>query len=142
MKDVTPHRRRQRSPLMVGLVLIAIGALLLLMNLGYRIPFFLWDFWFVALLVLGLVGLLAPSRHLSRSGGMWLFATGLYCGIGELHLFGLGWGSAWPIFIIALGINFMFMPKCRDQVAPDEHTGSDGGTPGRAGHGRSTPGVS
>ncbi|HEY4368149.1 MAG TPA: DUF5668 domain-containing protein [Steroidobacteraceae bacterium] len=107
MKDLTPYRRR-RSPLIAGLILIAIGVVLLCMNLGYRIPLAMWQFYPGVLIALGLLGIVAPSRHLSRSGGIWLLAAGMYCAIGEFSLFDLGWGSAWPIFIIAYGIEVVF----------------------------------
>jgi hypothetical protein len=115
MKDVTPRRRRRRSPLIAGLVMIAIGAILLSVNLGYGVPWTLLQYYPVILLVLGLIGTLAPSRHLSRSGGIWLLAAGIYCGVSEFNLLGLGWGSAWPLFIIAYGLEVVFGTRCLDR---------------------------
>ena len=105
MKNATPHRRRQGSPLVAGIILILLGALLLALNLGLGFPLSLWEYWPFLLMAPGLVGVIVPSRHLSRSGGIWLLATGVYCEIGASGLFGLGWFSAWPIFIIAYGLD-------------------------------------
>jgi hypothetical protein len=111
MKDVTPRCPRHRSPLLMGITLILVGALLLLINLGFGVPPGLWRYWPLAPIALGVVGIVAPTRHLRRSGGIWMLASGLYCQIGTLHLFDLGWSSAWPIFIIAAGLSVIVDPK-------------------------------
>jgi hypothetical protein len=64
-----------------------------------------------------------PSRHLDRSGGIWLLATGLYCLVGVFELFGLGWGSAWPIFVIAAGLSFLVRDGARERRTPDASGG-------------------
>ena len=109
MNQPSPQfRRRRRSHLVLGLFLLVIGGVLLAANLGYGIPWGILLYWPIVLMVLGILGLVAPSRHLSRSGGMWLFASGLYCQIGMTNWFGLGWWNAWPIFVIAAGIDLIF----------------------------------
>lgn len=108
MEDVTPTRPRHRSPLVLGIILIVLGVVLLALNLGFGLPLSLWQYWPFALIVPGLVAIVLPSRHLSRAGGIWLLATGIYCEIGVTGLFDLGWFSAWPIFIIAYGLDVIF----------------------------------
>jgi hypothetical protein len=122
MNDVTPQRRRPGSPLVAGIILIVLGALLLALNLGLRFPLSLFDYWPMALIVPGIVAVTMPSRHLSRSGGIWLVATGLYCEIGLTGWFGLGWFSAWPIFIIAYGLDVIFESRgtSRDDPVPGD----------------------
>src|SRR5262245_50643142 len=101
MKDVTPHDRRGSS-LIVGIVFLLIGGLLLAINLGYGVPRTVLDYWMyypVVLIALGLLGVVSPSRHMRRAGGIWLLATGIYCFIGQFDPFeSLSWGNAWPIF--------------------------------------------
>jgi len=92
----------------MGVVLISIGALLLALNLGWGLPLAFWDYWPLLLIVPGLVAVLAPTRHLTRSGGIWLLAAGIYCQICVSDLFGLGWFSAWPVFVIAYGVDIIF----------------------------------
>lgn len=108
MNDLDPQNRRRRSHLVLGFFLLLVGGILLAANLGYGIPWDILLYWPILLLVMGLVGLVAPSRHLRRSGGLWLFAWGLYCQIGLTDWFGLSWRSAWPIFVIAAGIDLIF----------------------------------
>lgn len=107
MRNVTRHRHRQGSPLVAGILLILLGGLLLALNLGLGIPWGLREYWPFLLIVPGLVGMVVPSRHLSRKGAVWLLAAGLYWEICLTGLFGLGWFSAWPIFVIAYGVEVM-----------------------------------
>src|SRR5262245_11522221 len=111
-----PHEPRRSSGLILGLVFLVIGGLFLAINLGAEVPQFVWEYWMyypVILIALGVIGIITPSRHLRRSGGIWFLAAGIYCLIGTFHLFSLGWGSAWPIFIIAHGLNIIFVRRDR-----------------------------
>ena len=93
MEDLKPHRHAGRSRLVLGLFLLALGGLMLAVNLGYGMPIGWWQYFPVPLIALGLWGLVLPSRHLDRSGGVWLLATGLYCLIGVFDCSDLGWGG-------------------------------------------------
>jgi hypothetical protein len=108
MNDLQPNFRRRRSHLVLGVFLLLVGGILLAANLGYGVPWDILLYWPILLMVLGLIGLVAPSRHMRRSGGMWLFVSGLYCQIGMTHWFDLGWWNAWPLFVIAAGIDLIF----------------------------------
>lgn len=107
MNESSEQPGRRRSPLVVGLILIVVGAILLAVNLGWGLPLALWNFWPVFLILPGLVAIFTPSRHLTRSGGVWLVAWGVYCQISQLDLWGLGWFTAWPIFVIAYGLDIV-----------------------------------
>lgn len=119
MEDPKPHRNAHRSRLVLGLFLLALGGLMLAINLGYQLPIAWWRFFPVPLIALGLWGLVLPSRHLDRSGGIWLLATGVYCLVGVFGLIGLGWGTAWPIFVIAAGLSFLVRDVTRGRRARD-----------------------
>ena len=108
MNELPAETRRRRSHLVLGVFLLLIGGILLAGSLGYGVPWDILLYWPILLMALGLVGLVAPSRHMTRSGGMWLFVSGLYCQIGLTHWFGLGWTSAWPLFVIAAGVDLIF----------------------------------
>ena len=88
---------------------------MLAVNLGYQMPLAWWRYFPVPLIALGLWGIVMPTRHLDRSGGIWLFATGVYCLVGVFGMFGLGWGTAWPIFVIAAGLSFLFRDAARER---------------------------
>jgi cell wall-active antibiotic response 4TMS protein YvqF len=124
MEDLKPHRHAGRSRLVLGLFLLALGGVMLAINLGYEMPIGWWRYFPVPLIALGLWGLALPGRHLDRSGAIWLLATGLYCLIGIFNLFSLGWGTAWPIFVIASGLSFLVRDVAR------EHRGHTPGAPG------------
>jgi hypothetical protein len=94
--------------LVIGVYLLAIGALLLASNLGYDVPGELWSYWPFLLLGLGAVKLLWPESAEERAGGFWLVATGAYAWISIWNLFGLDWGSAWPLFLVAGGLAIVF----------------------------------
>ena len=106
MSDVST-RNSNRSRLVLGIFLIVLGAVLLAANLGYELPYGWWRFYPLVFVAFGLLGLFMPSRHLDRSGGVWLLATGVYCAIGVYDLFALGWTGGWPVFVIAAGATFM-----------------------------------
>jgi hypothetical protein len=103
----SPTHYRRRSPLVAGIILIVIGAVLLALNLGLGLPLAVWNAWPVFLIVPGLLGLISPSRHLTRSGGVWLLASGIYCQLAVTDWLGLGWFSAWPVFVIAYGLDII-----------------------------------
>lgn len=123
MEELKPHRNAHRSRLVLGLFLLALGGLMLAVNLGYQLPIAWWRYFPVPLMALGLWGLLVPSRHLDRSGGVWLLAIGLYCLVGVFELFGLGWGTAWPILVIASGVSFLVRDVARERRARDASGG-------------------
>jgi peptidoglycan/LPS O-acetylase OafA/YrhL len=106
MSDVST-RNSNRSRLVLGIFLIVLGAVLLAANLGFELPYGWWRFYPFIFIVFGALGLFMPSRHLDRSGGVWLLAIGVYCAIGVYDLFDLGWTGGWPVFVIAAGASFM-----------------------------------
>ncbi len=81
-----------------------LGGYLLLSNLGYGLPFSLRHFLPVPFLAVGMWGLAFPNRHVGRDTGAWALMLGLYFACSVYHLFGLSWGSAWPILLVGLGM--------------------------------------
>ena len=121
MEDLKPHRHAGRSRLVLGLFLLALGGVMLAVNLGYEMPTGWWRYFPVPLIALGLWGLVVPSRHLDRSGGIWLLATGLYCLVGVFRLFGLGWGTRLADLRHRFGLELPG-PRLRSR-APRPHAG-------------------
>jgi hypothetical protein len=119
MTEVPSRPYRNRSRLVLGVFLLALGAVMLAANLGYRLPLGWWQFFPIPFIALGLWGIILPNRHLDRSGGVWLLAIGLYCLIGVFDLLGLGWTGGWPIFVMAAGLSFMLhRHSVRDDSSP------------------------
>ncbi|HEU4655569.1 MAG TPA: hypothetical protein VFS47_16395 [Steroidobacteraceae bacterium] len=99
--------REGHSHFVLGIILLCFGGVLLALNLGLDVPWHLWKYFPVPMIAFGLWGILSPGRDLDRIGGLWLLTNGVYCLIGMFQLFGLGWGTAWPIYIITLGITVL-----------------------------------
>jgi hypothetical protein len=89
--------------LVLGTFLLILGGLLLAGNLGLRVPGGAWSWWPLIVIGIGLVKIVLPGRD-GREGGFWVLLAGLYCLISVFGLFGLGWGSAWPLFLIGAGV--------------------------------------
>lgn len=109
------NRRRMRRAgrgntgrLAIGLVMLSLGALMLSDNLGINLPIRLWNLWPLVVVGLGSMKLLWPRDADDRKNGFWILVGGLYCWISSWRLFGLHWGSAWPIFLIAIGVQMVF----------------------------------
>jgi hypothetical protein len=102
-----------RDPrLRLGIALMLAGLALM----AYRLD--LWDldlsrhFWPLVPLAIGLAQVIVPpadkAGRRSRRGGMWLIYVGLWGLISEYRLFGLDYGSSWPLLIIAAGLNIVW----------------------------------
>jgi hypothetical protein len=128
LTDATPSRE-PRSRLLFGLFLLLLGTVLLAVNIGFELPREFWLYCPLLLIVPGLLGVLLPSRHLSRSSGISLLAAGLYCWVSLHHWFGLRWWTAWPIFLIGSGLSVMLRPahrwprRLREPRGPHRHIG-------------------
>ena len=125
--EVQRLRRPRRSRLVLGVFLLLLGGLLLAANLGYGLPVGWWQYLPVALIVVGLWGLILPNRHLDRSLGIWMVASGVYCLIGLFDLWDLGWSGAWPIFIIATGLSFIVHRQFGNEGLHDGRNQGNGG---------------
>ncbi len=112
-KRTSPHQ----PGLLIGIILVSLGGVLLALKLGVALPWHLWKYFPVPLIALGIWGLVQPNRYLDRMGGLWFLAAGVYCLISTFGLFGLGWGSAWPIYVIAAGVSVMIERDCEARLA-------------------------
>jgi len=103
--------RRQRGRagrLVLGVGLIVVGGLLLAANFGFDVPRGVWRYWPFLLIALGCARLIAPADGDERRGGYWLLVVGIYGWVNVWNLFGLDWGTSWPIFLIAAGLMMLF----------------------------------
>jgi hypothetical protein len=98
------ERETRSGRLVLGGVLLVIGAVLLAAELGFEVPIRLWNWWPIVPLALGVSRLLFSTDPERRRGAYWLIVVGVWGGICVLGLFGLDWGSSWPIWLIAVGL--------------------------------------
>src|SRR5215471_11521962 len=106
-KSMMRDHRSIRGRLIWGIVLLVAGGFALAVNLGYRIPRDMWDYWPAILIGLGAIQMAVPGSSRDRLGGFWLLVVGGYCWISNFELFGLNWGTSWPILIVAVGIRMV-----------------------------------
>lgn len=108
-----------------GFFLIAIGAMLLAANVGWIVPRGVWNYWPFLLIAMGAAKMLFGSDGESAGGGFWILLAGLYGWISIWNVWGLEWGTAWPIFVIAGGLSVLLKPvlsrrgRCGRHDRPD-----------------------
>jgi hypothetical protein len=89
--------------LLSGMVLVALGGVLLLLNLGMLEVGPVRAFWPVILILMGIGHLVRPERH---RGGAWLVFVGVVMLLHTLDIFRLR--DSWPLFIVAVGLGFLW----------------------------------
>ena len=101
------RRRSNTGRLILGLYLMAIGILLFSSNLGFEVPHGVWNYWPFLLIVGGGARIFLGGDREAWSEGFWLLLSGIYCWISVWNLWGLSWGTAWPIFVVAGGMSLV-----------------------------------
>ncbi len=94
--------------LVIGLVLVAVGGLWLLGNLGVVPPFDLGRYWYLIPLVIGAAKLALGPDGETRRSGVWFLLAGLYGWVSVERIGGLSYRTAWPVFVIAGGLLLAF----------------------------------
>ena len=98
--------------MVIGFVVLVIGVGFLIGQMGIvhvRVSSRLWP---LILVVMGLARVVWPrardGQKPTRRGGIWLLSIGIWGLISEFRLFGLHYGTSWPLLIIAAGINMVW----------------------------------
>lgn len=114
MSELPPAERpndNRSGNWLIALVLIAIGAIFLLQNLGVLNVFFIHNWWALFIL-LGTAGAWGTAWRIYQSNGRRVTpqVTGAFIGglfplaVALIFLFNLNWGNIWPIFLIIAGL--------------------------------------
>lgn len=107
--------RRGPGPLVPGLVLLIIGTVFLLSNLGFFDIRIIRDYWPSLIIAFGLGHLLFP-RHGARSI-VWSAAFIVIGGLLQAQALGYihsnVWAIVWPVWLIFLGLSFLFRGRAR-----------------------------
>ncbi len=131
MENKFELKRKQESRIFAGLILVVIGASLLLRNIGFPLPYWLFS-WPVLLII---IGIYSGAKHGFRNNAWFIMV-----GIGAFFLVdkfipGLTLQPYfWPIVIIVVGIIFIIRPhksykfdyrnnKLTDEPGTSESTG-------------------
>lgn len=102
---------------MAGMVLLAVGVILLLKNIGYFFPNWLFS-WPMALIVLGLF--VGVKHNFRNPGGVILILLGCLFLAKKFFYFTILWEYVWPIIIILLGVWMIFGKSNRHRVYSQE----------------------
>jgi predicted membrane protein len=104
-----PQENRSALNASIGaIILIAIGAILFIDNLGI-FPFIrLRDYWPLAISAWGIAMLSRPGRNCGMVWGCTMVVIGALLTLGNLHILRVNAGSIWPIFLIAAGVSMLF----------------------------------
>jgi hypothetical protein len=109
-----------------GVVLLIVGLVFLLMNLGVFPIEDVREYWPMLLIVLGAGQALGfggrfsggLSAHRSFWGGMWMVMGGLLLAQNFGYVRGTGWQVFWPVMLIFLGLSFLFRSRWRHGIPP------------------------
>jgi drug/metabolite transporter (DMT)-like permease len=102
MEDPSLHHHG-RFRVFAGILLVAIGTLLLLDHLGYLTVEPLRRYWPFLITLVGVGAILRASHARRMLGGLWLAFLGLWLFVSHEHVWGLWPGNSWPILIIFTG---------------------------------------
>ena len=108
---------------------VAIGAAIIMVGLAFFADQANWwhfhlsaRLWPLILVFIGLARMAWPRRDTrerrSRRGGLWLLMIGVWGLISEFRLFGLHYGTSWPLLIVAAGINMVWKALEQPSAAP------------------------
>lgn len=99
---------RATASLVAGLIIVAVGVILLLDRLGVIDGWSILRYWPLLLVFIGLAKLLSAQEPAGRLVGGILTAAGVLI---QLHILGyvrLHWDVIWPIFVIAIGLAILW----------------------------------
>lgn len=102
MRAASEYRRVSR--LIGGGLLLLVGALFVLQNLGVLSAGWIGDYWPLVLVWLGLSRLLAPGDGSRLLPGTILLLLGVLFQLDRLELVGFSFGDLWPGILIAAGL--------------------------------------
>ncbi len=111
------------AKIIVGIIIIAMGVLFLLENLGYVSNVDFWEFWPVIPIIIGLNMLGRPAEVRQPLGGIILVMVGTLFLLHNLAIIPWDIGDFWPVFVILIGLfvlkNALFRGSPRAQGSSD-----------------------
>ena len=88
----------------IGSVLIALGIVFVLMNVGVIESVPIHDFWPVIIILIGIGKLAQAGNGRERWGGVWMILLELWLQVSVLKLFGLSFHNSWSLLLIIFGM--------------------------------------
>ncbi len=113
----------------LGAIIIAIGVIFLLDNLGIVRVYDVWEYWPVILIGAGAFRIVESRSATAVTLGAIMACIGALFLLGNLDLLRLDWNVFWPVILIAWGIVMLLRPGRRywqHEPAATPEAGSDG----------------
>jgi hypothetical protein len=122
---------RQTSRLIAGALLLILGVLFALQNLGVVRAGHLGDYWPLLLVWVGLTRMLGTRRHFAS--GLVVFLMGVFFQLDRLDVIFVPMRNFWPLLLIVLGFGLIadsFLDRGRGgaDLTPPSVTGPGGGS--------------
>ena len=102
---------------MFGLLLVAIGGVLLLDQFDMLEIYDLWHYWPLIMVVVGLNKMIGYPTARDFISGLWTMFIGLWLFANFEHMFGMSFYNSWPYVIIAWGVTMILRPFIRERFA-------------------------
>lgn len=121
MVSETVQRHRRVSAAIFGVILIGLGTIFLLDNLGYVDSFRVWEYWPVVLIGFGLASLFAPRDAGDPAAGAVMTAVGTFFLLRKLDVIDWRFRDVWPMFLVLAGVALIARALTeRRAPSPDE----------------------
>ncbi|HLN80775.1 MAG TPA: DUF5668 domain-containing protein [Thermoanaerobaculia bacterium] len=129
--DLDARRRHKRVTAAVfGVILIGLGGIFILQNLGMVDAGDIGSWWPVVLIGFGISSLVAPRDAGDSAGGAILTALGAFFLLHKLDLIDWRFRDVWPVFLVLAGISLILRSLAERRGQRSVSTGSfeNGGT--------------
>jgi hypothetical protein len=108
MRNYNRNRDNGQARMAVGVVVVIVGFLLLLDNLGWLDFDVSLHFWPAAIIFVGMLKILQTRSLPGAVIGGCLMLFGSLMLLGELGWLHVGWHTLWPLMLIAVGLSVVF----------------------------------
>lgn len=129
MVSETVQRHRRVSAAIFGVILIGLGTIFMLDNLGYVDAFRIWEYWPVVMIGFGLASLIAPKDAGDPAAGAVMTAVGTFFLLRKLDVIDWRFRDVWPLFLVLAGVALIARALTERRVpqTDDAHSLSNGG---------------
>ena len=124
---------RRISRLIAGALLLLVGVLFVMQNLGIVRAGTFGDYWPLILVWIGLTRMLGPARARHFASGVVIFLLGVFFQLDRLDVIWVPVRQFWPLLLIAIGFGLIAdsligRRSARAGVEPSSHAGPGGGS--------------
>ncbi|HVP45232.1 MAG TPA: DUF5668 domain-containing protein [Bryobacteraceae bacterium] len=105
---IGPSCRPPGAGVVIGLVIIAVGVLLFLDNLGVYHIYNIWRLWPVALIAVGVSKMFECQGAGGRVWAGLVIGAGVILLLDNLGIWHVSWGLIWPLAVVGVGLSMLF----------------------------------